>query len=576
MALVLSIFMFVGVPFPVYALEQFAEPQNAEVETVTIPDDSELVSPEVEQEDKSSRNETDIEVKEIIDQNQQEVPEVENYGVNYTNVGKLNPPVSGPKLQSKFRTMSLAAVAAEENDSVLLQKKAVYKEDNTVEITLEAFATGNITSVIKEVPVDIVMVLDQSGSMRELLDRNTYVLGNYNNSQAYIDRIKGLYTLINAEYIPVTINRTGRKNQYTYFYTYGPKNNETTISSGGLNDAAKIAPLPLYLHVSADITKLQALKNEVQTFINSVNQKSLGSDNLPNTADDIKHRISLIGFASGENSSEKYYNTEILSTITSSPINYENKNDTNLKNSLLDAVANKTQLDRAVGWLDASGATRSDLGMEMAKSVLVQNPIPAGEERQRIVILFTDGTPTSSSIFDSTVANAAIGYSKIIKSESVGATTYTIGVLNGANPAATDDVNKYMNYVSSNYLNATSLTNSGEGSYTSGYYLSASNSEALGNIFSQISSQVGGANNTSLTSKTTVMDVLAPQLTFPDGFDVEDISIQVYDYIGTGNSYDGSSSWKPSNPQPTGIEANIDPYTGTINVSGFDYSKNYQ
>lgn len=91
MALVLSVFMFVGVPFPVYASEQFAEPQNTEVETVTNPDDSEMLSPEDKQEDKSSRNESDIEIKDIEEQPQQEVQEVVNYGVNYTNVGKLNP-----------------------------------------------------------------------------------------------------------------------------------------------------------------------------------------------------------------------------------------------------------------------------------------------------------------------------------------------------------------------------------------------------------------------------------------------------------------------------------------------------
>lgn len=566
--------MFVGVPFPVYALELSVESQNGEVETVT----NQMQLPEAETEDQSSRNETVIEVKETIDQNQQEVPEVENYGVNYTNVGKLNPPVSGPKLQSKLRTMSLAAIAAtaaEGNDSVLLQKNAVYKEGNTVEISLEAFATGMITSVISEVPADIVLVLDQSGSMADLLDKTTYVIRSFTNAQAYNSRKKGLYTLANGTYIPVTVTRTGQNKKYTYVYTFGPNGKQTTISSGGQDDAAKIAPLPLYQLAATDITKLQALKNGVQAFINIVYQKSLGNDNLPNTADDIKHKISILGFASGETSTTKYNNTEILSTLTSSPISYGSNMETSLKNSLLNTVSNKTQLDRAVTWLDAQGATRSDLGMEMAKTVLLQNPIPSGETRQRIVILFTDGTPTSSSTFDSTVANAAIANSKAIKSPSVGATTYTIGVLSGADPAATDDVNKYMNYVSSNYPNAESLTNAGSGSYTSGYYLSASNSETLGNIFSKISSQVGGANNTNLTSTTTVKDVLSPQLMLPDNFDTEDVKVQVYDFVGTSTDYNLSSSWALSNPQPTDIEVNFDTNTGVIDVSGFDYSKNY-
>lgn len=612
MAVVLSIFMFFGIPFPVYALEQLTETQNIEVvtsisqeldkteditdesvneEVVTITEDVEVLSPEVKQENESSRTETDIEAEEKTDESQQEelvepienaieipvneIPTEGNTGVNYSSVGNLNPPVSGPILQSKFRSMGLAAPMAEEDDSVVLHKTAVYQNDQTVKITLEAFATGKVATVIKEIPADIIMVLDQSGSMRDLLDKNIYVLRNYKNSQAYNNRSKGLYTLISGEYVPVDVSRTGKNKNYTYSYTYTYNAVQTTISSGGLNDAAKIAPLPLYQLVSADISKLQALKNEVQTFIDSVYEKSLGNDNLPNTADDIEHRISILGFASGTSSTQNYNNTEILSTTSTSAINYRTKTDTDLKNSLLDAVDYKTQLNRAVGWLDAEGATRSDLGMEMAKTVLLQNPIPAGEERQRIVILFTDGTPTSSSTFDSTVANAAIGYSNTIKSDSIGATTYTIGVLNEANPAATDDVNKYMNYVSSNYPNAVNLTNSGVGSYTSGYYLSATNSVALGTIFSQISSQVGGANNNNLTSETTVTDVLALQLTLPDEFDTDDVNVQAYDYIGTGNNYNVSSSWKLSNPQPAGIEVYIDSDTGAIDVSGFDYSKNY-
>ena len=579
MALVLSVFMFVGVPFPVYASEQFAEPQNTEVETVTNPDDSEMLSPEDKQEDKSSRNESDIEIKDIEEQPQQEVQEVVNYGVNYTNVGKLNPPVSGPKLQPRFKTMSLAAAATtavDENDSVLLNKNAVYQDDNTVEITLEAFATGMVTSVINDVPADIVLVLDQSGSMKESLNKNTFMPRTYTNAEAYSRPVNTLYTFVNNEYVRVTVVRAGNKKNYTYTYTYTSKGVQTTISSGGQNDASKPAPLPLYSLVS-EITRLEALKKEVKTFIDAVYQKSLGIDNLPNTADDLKHRISVLGFASGETSSIKYNNTEILSlsALSGSPINYANKTDASLKNSLLDTVANKTQLDRAVTWLDAEGATRSDLGMEMAKSVLLQNPIPAGETRQRIVILFTDGTPTSSSLFDATVANAAIGYSKTIKSESIGATTYTIGIMNEANPAATDNVNKYMNYVSSNYPNAESLTNPGSGTYTSGYYLSANNSEALGNIFSQISSQVGGANNQNLTSETTVKDVLSPQLMLPDDFNVDDVNVQVYDYVGISNDYSLPGSWQLTNPQPTDIEVYFDSVTGTVDVSGFDYSQNY-
>lgn len=129
--------------------------------------------------------------------------------------------------------MSLAAAATtavDENDSVLLSKNAVYHDDNTVEITLEAFATGMVTSVINDVPADIVLVLDQSGSMKDSLNKNTYMPRTYTNAEAHSRSVNTLYTFVNNEYVRVTVERAGNKKSYTYTYTYTSNGVQTTIS----------------------------------------------------------------------------------------------------------------------------------------------------------------------------------------------------------------------------------------------------------------------------------------------------------------------------------------------------------
>lgn len=111
-------------------------------------------------------------------------------------------------------------------------------------------------------------------------------------------------------------------------------------------------------------------------------------------------------------------------------------------------------------------------------------------------MFFTDGTPTKQSNFDSEVANAAVTFAKNMKDSK--ATVYTIGIFNGADPAAdplkkgTSDVNKFMHAVSSNYPGATSYTSDklGTRAENSDYYKSATNADELKKVFDDISQAI--------------------------------------------------------------------------------------
>ena len=120
---------------------------------------------------------------------------------------------------------------------------------------------------------------------------------------------------------------------------------------------------------------------------------------------------------------------------------------------------------KATQSLGADGATRASCGMEMANEVLKAHPLAEGEERARLVVMFTDGEPGYLG-FDTdddgyyqqavTEANNAIEQSYIAKN-TYKAHVYTIGLYESAGVEATSDVAYYMNALSSNYPNAHSM-----------------------------------------------------------------------------------------------------------------------
>ena len=149
-----------------------------------------------------------------------------------------------------------------------------------------------------------------------------------------------------------------------------------------------------------------------------------------------------------------------------------------------------TELKDTVGRIKPAGATRADYGLELARDM------SGREDAQKVVVFFTDGTPTVFSEFNSTVANNAIAAAKKMKEK--GATVYTIGIFDGVNPAAdptnywTSNENKFMHAVSSNYPNATSYTTNSLGKRTenSDFYKAASNADELKKVFDDISASI--------------------------------------------------------------------------------------
>ena len=287
--------------------------------------------------------------------------------------------------------------------------------------------------------------------------------------------------------------------------------------------------------------------------------------------------IAVVGFASKSGYGD---NTELLSIAGSNSgsvgVAYHSITDQNLKDVLqkVDTSAGQTMVSTAIDALAASGATRTDLGLDMAQRILSANPVQPNEKRNRVVIVFTDGAPTSFNGFEKDVADNAITYAGTIK--TAGATVYTIGIFAGADAtsAGTEPsgdlgqnsksmnsaCNWFMQQVSSN--NGTPCTPS--------YYLSAADAGSLSNIFQQISDNIEtGGSSSTLTEGSVVRDIISPQFTLPAGSTASDITLETYACTGKDG---GTYTWR-QNDTAMGATAAID--GNSVSVTGFDFSENY-
>ena len=472
--------------------------------------------------------------------------------VNFTNVAPLvqantqaaNSPARAPMLTANVNAVTTRAA----DNGVVTSKTATANKDGTYTITLEAYATGS--KVISSIETDIVLVLDQSGSMAE-----KFSAVSKENADKEAGKTEGAYLTPDGEELRY---KDGKWEYYHY--------HDGFLGIGSHYEWEAYSGNTFYS------SRLLALKTAVTSFTNAVAEKAAGKDgNLETSDDNIDHRIAVVGFACGQRYSGQNYNyknTEVF--VGKNQYTYGTAAQGQYKNAFQDmnnATGVKNVSD-SIGVLAADGGTLTNLGLEMANGIFQSNPITQGETRNRVVVVFTDGVPGWSG-YDSDVAQSAIAQANVAKATH-SATVYSIGIFAGAD--ATSQGNKSGSETQqANWFMQNLSSNNGVVQNPS-YYLSAADAESLKNIFKQISDQIEtGGSSTTLSSDAVVKDVISPQFQLPEGTTAKDIQLETYACTGkTGDKYQWSTTSNGNMYATASILSD-----GQVSVTGFDFAGNW-
>lgn len=231
--------------------------------------------------------------------------------------------------------------------------------------------------------------------------------------------------------------------------------------------------------------RLEALKEAVKAFLNKA------ANTNTEAGSELVH-VGLVKFAGNEK--DKIGDD----TYRSGGYTY------NYSQIVSDLTADMNGLKNKVSKLKAAGATRADNGFNLAAKMM--GSASARTDAKKVVIFFTDGSPTSSNGFEKEVANNAVTAAKKLKDG--GAAVYSIGIFASANPSSlSSNENQFMHAVSSNFPKATSYKNRGDGDEDAGYYKAAKNASELNAIFEEIEkSETTTSAYTNVVMEDTLSD----------------------------------------------------------------------
>ena len=452
--------------------------------------------------------------------------------------------------------------SVEKTDGAVNIKKSVSEEGS--ELTLEAWVTDEKSTMQTYVPMDIVLVLDVSGSMDEKTESYAYQKTEKTKWTPSDIRwaSETFYAKLDGEYYPVSYKHT-RVDGHWDHYQLIPGYDQYWLEANGQMIGKKVSgfletfyrgDLYTYSKVTGTQTKLQAMQKAVNSFIDSVAAKKDGDKA-------VDHKIGIVKF-SGEKS-DSIGNT----TYRKSGYTY---NHTQVLKGLTDVTTGAKQLKSSVDSLKAAGCTSADYGMEKATELLNKRNGDAAK-RPAVVIMFTDGEPTRKSDYDKGVAGAAVEAAKGLKDKGI--KVYTIGMFGEANPSDTsNEFNQYMHGVSSNYPNAVNDKNSSSGvnlgTRASGnYYFAATNAGELDKIFQSIGQEVSSLK-LDVGKNTVLSDTLSSyfELKAPEGAENSGITVMMANIANDGNSWENAT---PASDVSVTITDGK-----TIKVTGFDYKAN--
>ena len=238
------------------------------------------------------------------------------------------------------------------------------------------------------------------------------------------------------------------------------------------------------------IKRIDALKTAANSFIDTI-----AKENAKISDESKQHQVAVVKFSGNKSTTvgnDFYRDDGYTYNYSQTMMGLTNCSEASA------TEPGATDLKKTINAINPAGSTRADYGLQLADEVFSSGRADA----KKIVVFFTDGSPTSSSGFEKKVANSAIKSAKDLKDK--GADIYTIGIFSGVNPSAvptaedTSKENKFMHAVSSNYPAASSSISSwgewtinfGARAENANYYKSATSASELEKIFEEISGSI--------------------------------------------------------------------------------------
>lgn len=411
------------------------------------------------------------------------------------------------------RAPSLADTGETQDDGLELTKTVTPKADGGYTVHLEAYTTGTVTTSTTTKPCDIVLVLDQSGSMAD----------DFNGNET---------------------------------------NNETDTRQYAMKQAVN-----KFIDNVAKKAKDEGVEHRIAIVkfagksTNTVGDTTYKEDGNRYNYSQVVKELTAVNDASGVNAT----------TLKTAVNQLQAKGGTQTQNGLNHAQRLLSSVDSA---RDSSKVVivftdgmPGDYGFE--ESVATSAIASAKSMKDAGVTVYTVGIFTGANV-GQLYGDTGFRYNS---NGSVGSYWANWITSDGIDVPAG---NRFLNYVSSNFKNASEIGlksySAGPGwvvtkNFTrdkTGYYMTARNSTALNNIFTSISQTIGTAN-IDLGSETVIKDIVTPYFTVPQDAGAIRLSTA---------AYNGSAFGAPVAADPS-VTAAIDPATRAVNVTGFDFNQNY-
>lgn len=328
-------------------------------------------------------------------------------------------------------------------------------------VGLSALSSTSNTSVTTSTPLDIVLVLDVSGSMKNNLGTTYEYTKVYNIDTSGNFWVPDYYALdktgqhVKVERI-TRLDTSGWLSQQVF--DHWELNGVTVVPKNGPDDSNP-DHIQFYRRSPKKISRIDALKDAASAFVDATAVQNQGINEAN------QHRLSVVTFS----------------------------DEGNVAQGLTACNANNAQtIKDTIDKLGPDGNTYPGNAMRSAQQALGE----ARDGAQKVVIFFTDGNPAPAGTddFNESMANDGVRGALTLKDNKT--KIFSIGIFEGADPGNTsigtnNQFNAYMHAMSSNYPKATAWNQLGERSTDKlEYYYAATSSDELSEIFQHISEEI--------------------------------------------------------------------------------------